>query len=153
MNPTIAVLDKQSGKVALSTHDSQNPARVEDAAVVFNGRIYSLPLDASGTEVIAKRLQQEDRLKASEALLAEAEGHFSFVIAEHERIIAGRDPVGIQPLYYGENGTVAALASNKKALWKLGIAEALSFPPGNVVSVSREGFKFKPVKTLVYSQP
>jgi asparagine synthase (glutamine-hydrolysing) len=150
---TIAVLDKQGGNVTLSPYDSQNPARLEDASVVFDGRIYSPTSSASGAEIIVKRLQQADHLKASEALLAEAEGHFSFVIAERERIIAGRDPVGIQPLYYGENGTVAALASNKKALWKLGIAEARSFPPGNVASVSSEGFKFKPVKTLVYLQP
>jgi asparagine synthase (glutamine-hydrolysing) len=75
------------------------------------------------------------------------------MIVEPERIIAGRDPVGVQPLYYGENGNVTAFASNRKALWKLGIDDVRSFPPGNVAIVSREGFKFKPVKTLAYAQP
>jgi asparagine synthase (glutamine-hydrolysing) len=104
-------------------------------------------------EIIAKKLQRLDHLKASETFLKEVEGDFSFMIAKPERIIAGRDPIGVQPLYYGENRTIAALASNRKALWKLGIEKAQSFPPGHLAVVSREGFKFKPIKTLVYSEP
>ena len=53
--------------------------------------------------------------------LEEAEGDFSLVIVEPERILALRDPVGVQPFYYGENGDFAALASNRTALWKLGL--------------------------------
>jgi asparagine synthase (glutamine-hydrolysing) len=153
MKATIAVLDKQGGNVTLSSHDRQQHARLGNATVLFDGRIYSPTLGASGTEILVKKLQQADHLKASEALLAEAEGCFSFIIAEAERIIAGRDPIGIQPLYYGENTRFVALASSRKALWKLGINEARSFPPGHLAFVSRNGFKFTPVKTLVYSEP
>jgi asparagine synthase (glutamine-hydrolysing) len=152
----MAMLDKRGGNATLSSHDRQARAhrvRLGDAAVLFDGRIYSPTLGASGTETIAKKLQQADHLKASETFLKEVEGDFSFMIAEPQRIIAGRDPIGVQPLYYGENRTVAALASNRQALWKLGIDEALSFPPGHLAFVSREGFKFKPVKTLVDSEP
>ena len=153
MKTTVTVLDKTGENATLSSYYKQRCARLADATVLFEGRIYSPSLGASGAEIIAKKLQQADRVKASEAFLKEVEGDFSFVIAEPERIIAGRDPVGVQPLYYGENRTVAALASNRKALWKLGIDEARSFPPGHVAVVSREGFKFRPVKTLVYAQP
>jgi asparagine synthase (glutamine-hydrolysing) len=153
---TMAMLDKRGGNATLSSHDRQARAhrvRLGDAAVLFDGRIYSPTLGASGTEIIAEKLQRLDHFKASETFLKEVEGDFSFMIAEPERIIAGRDPIGVQPLYYGENRTVAALASNRKALWKLGIEKPLSFPPGHLAFVSREGFKFKPVKTLVYSEP
>jgi asparagine synthase (glutamine-hydrolysing) len=152
MKAALAALDKRGGNVKLSSHDRQ-PLRLGDAAVLFDGRIYSPTLGALGTEIIAKKLQQADHLKVSETFLKEVEGDFSFIIAEPQRIIAGRAPIGVKPLYYGENRTVAALASNKKALWKLGIDEALSFPPGHLAFVSREGFKFKPIKTLVYSEP
>jgi asparagine synthase (glutamine-hydrolysing) len=152
LKTTIAVLDKKSDNVTLSSYDKQLCFRVGDATGLFDGRVYSPTLDASDTEIIAKKLQQTDRLKASEAFLKEVEGDFSFMIAEPERIIAGRDPIGVQPLYYGENRTTAALASNRKALWKLGIDDARSFPPGNLAFVNREGFKFKPVRTLVYSE-
>ncbi len=153
MKAALAVLDKRGGNVTLSSHDRQHHIRLGDAAVLFDGRIYSPTLGASGTEIIAKKLQHADHLKASETFLKEVEGDFSFIIAEPQRIIAGRDPMGVQPLYYGENKTVAALASNRKALWKLEIEKMHSFPPGHLAFVSREGFKFKPIKTLVYSEP
>jgi len=153
MKTTIAVLDKRDNNVTLSSYDEQRCARLGDATVLFDGRIYSPTLGASVTEFVAKKLQQADRGRASEAFLKEVEGDFSFIIAEPDRIIAGRDPVGVQPLYYGENRTLAALASNRKALWNLGIEKTRSFPPGHLAFVSREGFKFKPVKTLTYSQP
>jgi asparagine synthase (glutamine-hydrolysing) len=133
-------------------YDRQQYLRLEDATLVFDGKIYS-PTRTSIAEAFAEKLQQADRGRASEALFDEVEGDFSFMIAEPERIIAGRDPTGVQPLYYGENRTFAALASNRKALWKLGIEKTQSFPPGHLAFVSREGFKFKPIKTLVYSEP
>jgi asparagine synthase (glutamine-hydrolysing) len=146
------VLDKQSGNVTLSSYDKQPLVRLGGVAVLFDGQVYS-PKGALGAEIIAEKLEQADGVKASEAFLAKVNGDFAFILSEPKRIIAGRDPVGVKPLYYGENGTVAALASNRKALWKLGIDEARSFPPGHVGLVSPEGFKFKPVKTLVYPQP
>lgn len=145
------VLDKQSGKVTLSPQDRL--VSLEDAKVLFEGTIYPSTLNASGAEVMAEKLQQGDYLKVSETFLREVEGDFAFVISEPERIIAGRDPVGVQPLYYGENRTEVALAANRKALWKRGIEEARSFPPGHLALISRDGFKFKPVKTLVYTEP
>ena len=131
--------------------DEPRSARLENATLVFEGRVYS-PIQKTSAEIVAKKLKQ-NRDKAIEALFDEVEGDFAFIIAEPERIIAGRDPIGVQPLYYGENRNVAALAPNRKALWKLGIEETRSFPPGHLAFVSREGFKFKPVKTLVYSKP
>jgi len=153
MKATIAVLDKKGGNANLSSYDKQHCVRLGNATVLFTGRIYSPIPAASGAEILAKKLEQADRIKASEAFLKEVEGDFTFMIVEPERIIAGRDPLGVQPLYYGENGNVTAFASNRKALWKLGIDDVRSFPPGNVAIVSREGFKFKPVKTLAYAQP
>jgi asparagine synthase (glutamine-hydrolysing) len=146
-----AVLDKQNGNTTLSPQDKLTS--LEDATVLFYGAVYPPTQSASGAEIMAEKLQRADHLKASEAFLREVEGDFAFAIAEAERVIAGRDPVGVQPLYYGENKTVAALASNRKALWKLGIDEVKSFPPGHVALVSRDGFKFKQVKTLAYSEP
>jgi asparagine synthase (glutamine-hydrolysing) len=51
---------------------------------------------------------------------------------------------GTAPLYYGENPTHCAVASERKALWKLEIKEVRSFPPGNSAIMSRKGFTFKP---------
>lgn len=127
-------------------------AKSENATLVFTGRVYSPTQKTSIAEVTAKKLKQ-NRGKAIEELFSEVEGDYAFILAEPDAITAGRDPVGVQPLYYGENKNIAALAANRKALWKLGIEKLQSFPPGHVAVVSREGFKFKPVKTLVYAKP
>jgi asparagine synthase (glutamine-hydrolysing) len=133
-------------------HDESQSARLENATLVFEGRIYSPIQKTSATEIVTKKLKRNQG-RAIEELFGEVEGDFAFIIAEPERIIAGRDPIGVQPLYYGENRSFAALAANRKALWKLGIEKPQSFPPGHLAFVSREGFRFKPVKTLVYSKP
>lgn len=133
-------------------HGETQSARLESAALVFTGRIYSPTRKASAAKFVANKLKQ-DHHKAAETLLDEVEGDYAFIVAEPEAIIAGRDPIGVQPLYYGENRNVAALAANRKALWKLGVEKVQSFPPGHLAFVSREGFKFKPVKTLEYSKP
>jgi asparagine synthase (glutamine-hydrolysing) len=153
MKTTSVMLNKKDGNAKLISYDKQHCVRLGDTEVLFEGRIYPPSLNASGAEIIAEKLEQEDRVKASKALLREVDGDFVFIIAEPERIIAGRDTIGVQPLYYGENGNVAALASNRKTLWKLKIDDVRSFPPGHVALVSQEGFKFKPVKTLEYPQP
>jgi len=128
--------------------DETQSARLENATLVFTGRIYS-PTQTPIADSIAKKLEH-NRDNAVEALFDEVEGDFAFILAEPEIITAGRDPIGVQPLYYGENRSIAALAANRKALWKLGIEKTQSFPPGHVAIVSREGFKFKPVKTFSY---
>ena len=153
MKASVAVFTKKGGNATLCSYDEQNLMLFRDATVLFQGSVYSPTPGASGAEIIAKKLEQTNRVKLSEAFLKEVEGDFSFIIEEPERIIAGRAPMGVQPLYYGENRTIAALASNRKALWKLEIDKVQSFPPGHVALVGREGFSFKPVKTLASAKP
>ena len=126
--------------------------RKGEATLVFGGKVYSTTQEHV-IEAFLKEKLQPDCIMYAEAFLDEREGDYTLVIVEAQKIVAARDPIGVMPLYFGENESVAALASNRKALWKLGIAEPKSFPPGNIAEVSREGFKFKPVKTLAYQEP
>jgi asparagine synthase (glutamine-hydrolysing) len=124
----------------------------EDSVILFEGRLYS----SARKFLPATRLDQRQQPTHEETmteLVKKAEGDFSLIIAEPERILAARDPIGVQPLYYGENADLAALASNRTALWNLGISETYSFPPGNLAVVNHKGFGFKPVRTLVSSKP
>ena len=88
-----------------------------------------------------------------QTLIEKAEGDYSFFMLKEGWIVAARDPIGVQPLYYGENKDIAAFASNRKALWQLGIEKPMSFPPGNLGFVNKEGFRFKPVKGFTYAEP
>lgn len=59
------------------------------------------------------------------------DGVFSFVVVDGEDFIAGRDPVGVKPLYYGldKKGTMW-FASEMKALQE-NCEEFSAFPPGH----------------------
>jgi asparagine synthase (glutamine-hydrolysing) len=131
------------------THDKPQPIKVDDATLVFDGRIYPTT-KVSDVEIAAKKLQNHK--EAIKNLIEEFEGCFAFAVADSEKIIAGRDVMGVHPFYYGENTDFAALASERKALWRIGIKTVNSFPPGNMAFVDRNGFKFKPIKTLAHSK-
>jgi asparagine synthase (glutamine-hydrolysing) len=141
------------GSASNSSEQSESQMfETSDATVSFEGRIYFPDPNGSATDFLAAKIQG-DYEKAVEAFLKNAEGDFSVLIAQAERLLAARDPVGVQPLYFGENEAIAALATNRKALWELGMPEPKSFPPGHLGTVTKEGFKFKPVQTLPFSEP
>ena len=129
--------------------DTSQPIKLEDATLTFEGRIY--PAKVSDAEAVAKKLAK-NRKEAIKNLIEESEGCFAFVVAEAGKIIAGRDVMGVHPFYYGESTDFVALASERKALWRIGIKTVNSFPPGNMAFVDGNGFKFKPIKTLAYSE-
>ncbi len=123
-----------------------------DAVSVFAGNLYSRQL--SNTQFTRRKWQSSMLGEAVlEDFLRESEGDFSVIVAEPSRILGVRDPLGVQPLYFGESKDFAALADNMTTLWKLGIHESCSFPPGNLAALTTEGFKFKSVKTLSRPKP
>jgi asparagine synthase (glutamine-hydrolysing) len=133
-----------------STNDYQH-LQLDDAALLFEGRVYSSIPENVVTQQVAKApLQCEATLQT---MMEQADGDYAFLMVKNGWVAAGRDPIGVQPLYYGENKDIAAFATIKKALWKLEIENPQSFPPGNLAFVSKEGFKFKPIKTLTYTKP
>jgi asparagine synthase (glutamine-hydrolysing) len=132
--------------------DEPQVMRLENSTAIFEGTTYQPFQGNSALETIALKLQSNCQ-GVAEGFVRDVEGDFSLIIAEGEEIVAARDPIGVQPLYYGENEALAALASNRKTLWKLGIAEPRSFPPGHMAIITAQGFKFKPVETLAYQKP
>jgi len=89
--------------------------QLDDSALVFEGRIYSPPPKATVLEHVAKEPLHCEALL--QTLIADADGDYSFLLVKDGRIGAGRDPVGVQPLYFGENQNLAAVATNRSALW------------------------------------
>ena len=125
--------------------------QLDDAALLLEGRVYSpIPKTAFMDQIAKAPLHCEATLQT---LIEQADGDYAILMLKDSWITTGRDPIGVQPLYFGENRDIAAYATNRKALWKLGIETPLSFPPGNLAFVNKEGFKFKPVKTLTYTEP
>ena len=125
--------------------------QLDAASLMFEGRVYAPTPKTSALEQLNKDPSHCEAIL--QTLIQKADGDYAFFMVKNDGLAAGRDPVGVQPLYFGENREIAAFASNRKALWTLGIEEPKSFPPGNLAFVNRSGFQFKPVKTLTFSPP
>jgi asparagine synthase (glutamine-hydrolysing) len=74
--------------------------------------------------------------------IAELDGVYALVIRDEITGIIHlvRDKMGVRQLYYGENNRFVAFASERKALWKIGIKEANKrVLPGYIVSIYPDG--------------
>ncbi len=125
--------------------------QLTDASLVLQGKVYSAIPKTAVLQQLAKEPEHCEAIL--QTLIDKADGDYAFLMLGEGWLAAGRDPVGVQPLYWGENPDFAAVATNRKALWILGIENPASFPPGNLAFINRDGFQFKPVKTLSFTEP
>jgi asparagine synthase (glutamine-hydrolysing) len=66
-------------------------------------------------------------------------GGFSMLAISGGRLVAGRDILGLKPLYYGRDWSGAvAFASLKAGLSRIGIRDPRAVPPGHLVAVSNK---------------
>ena len=128
------------------SRDHPQPVQGEGFTLVFEGRWFPPPA-APEVEEIAKKLRL-DPLKNAKHVIDEFDGSYAFAVALPHKVIAGRDTLGVCPLYYGENETTCGVASERKALWAVGISNVRSFPPGNLAVVNARGFSFDPIKPV-----
>ncbi len=126
--------------------DHPQPVLGDGFALVFEGRLLTSP-NLSEVDQVLKRFK-DNFWKNAEDILTKLDGSYVFAVAQSNKAIVGRDSLGAKPLYYGENETVCAVASERKALWTLGIKNVKSFPPGNLATVNAHGFVFHPIKTV-----
>jgi len=131
----------------ISLRENHQPVLLEkNAALIFEGRLFP-PSRTSDIHELARCLKPNPQ-KGAKNIITKFQGSYTFAIASREKILAGRDSFGTNPLFYGENEAFCALASERKALWKLGITSSKSFPPGNLAVISAKGFDFNPVVTV-----
>jgi asparagine synthase (glutamine-hydrolysing) len=146
---TSTVLGCISSRAIVSSN--YDKLQLADAGLMFEGKIYA-PLSKEALSAQVSKAPQHCET-ALQALIEQADGDYAFWMIKEGSIAVGRDPIGVQPLYYGENREIVAYATNRKALWLLGIEAPVSFPPGTLGYADKDGFKFKPIKTLTYTQP
>jgi len=128
--------------------DIPQPIERDDFKIIFEGRVFSpLMRKEDITDLMSQFNNIEDIAKI---IINNVNGSFSFIILKGKRLLVGRDPIGGVPLYFGSNERFYALASERKALWLLGIKNnhIKSFPPGNLAEIDRNGVKFQPIKIL-----
>ncbi len=125
--------------------DGPQPITQHGYSMILDGRLWDR-LSPSDLEDAAEEASSEP-LKGLRRLIERRDGSFAAAILEEDRILIGRDPVGLVPLYYGEGAGLIAAASTKKMLWRIGL-EGRPVPPGHIAELSREGVKLIEVKKL-----
>jgi asparagine synthase (glutamine-hydrolysing) len=128
--------------------DKAQPIQKDGSALAFDGRIFPAP--AKGQIQFAWEKLKGDKDIASH-FIRSVEGDYAFAVVRDDTIVVGRDAMGACPLYFGESENLCAVASERKALWTIGILKPHSFPPGTVAILDETGFQFTTAKTL--SQP
>ena len=130
--------------------DQPQPVRTKDFIVVFEGRLFPFPkvlTEMPETTEIIQKLASNPVKNASQ-IVESLEGSYAFAVLTSNSIIVGRDLFGTEPLYYGENEVICAVASERKALWKIQLHDVKPFPSGHLALMNKGGFTFKQVKAL-----
>ncbi len=87
-----------------------------------------------------KRLVKCTTREAVSGLMSEP-GEFAALWGSGSRMFAFRDPNGFKPLYYAERRQLSAFASERKALWAMGLRDIKRTPPGHLLSFSKRGIR------------
>src|SRR6478609_3249216 len=101
----------------------------------------------SDSEVIVHLLEEysnnnNDLLHAIKKTVSQLDGVYAIVIKDEETgsIALDRDIMGVRQIYYGENDNLIAFASERKALWKVGLKEPTQrVMPGQAVVILPNG--------------
>ena len=62
-------------------------------------------------------------------VVEQLDGDYAFAAYDGKDLVAVRDPIGVKPLYYGDENGLFGFASERKALWNVGINKTHSLPP------------------------
>jgi hypothetical protein len=115
----LALLSKQSQETSAvagyATTQSRTASayeflQLDDAALFFEGKVYQPIPKAAVTEEVAKNPQHCEALL--QTLIEQADGDYQFMLLKDGWIAAARDPVGVQPLYYGETRYILVAMNN-----------------------------------------
>ena len=102
-------------------------------ATVLEGAFYETPRAARFAH--DRLTRGPSPVIAARSLLKEP-GAFACVYQKQGRMYAFRDLNGLKPLYYARSRNVTAFASERKALWKIGLKDAQRAIPGCLYSIS-----------------
>jgi asparagine synthase (glutamine-hydrolysing) len=131
----------------LFPRDIRQPLKVGRKIVAFDGTI--CPVRAKPyLNALMKSALQKKNSEAIADFVRTRRGAYVIASLQGEKMILARDPVGQKPLYLGENERLVAAASERKALWRVGLDRVESFPPGYVMSLTRKRRRLQHSRTI-----
>ena len=71
------------------------------------------------------------------------DGDYALAVSSADQMVVARDTLGTKPLYFSEANELLAFASNRKALWQLGMDNVMPIRAGTLAIFNREGVQLK----------
>jgi len=84
--------------------------------------------------------------------LKDLDGNYALVASSTDQIVVMRDLLGTKPLYIAKNGKFSAFASNKKALWRIGLSNVMPLRASMLAVLDRKGIRIKKAFLLSKSE-
>ena len=81
-------------------------------------------------------LKYNNSINAIKKMMLQLDGDYSFVLWDDNRLILVRDSVGLKPIYYGFTDNTFVFASERKALWHIGINDTKTLTPGHILVIN-----------------
>jgi len=135
------------GLMRIFPKDIPQPVKAREYVIAFDGRIY--PSTSPDVEQAQRRIGEGDPLQGLRNLIETGDGAYAIAMLRNSEVFLARDPIGLKPLYYGESEEFVAAASERKALWDIGIREVTTFPLGHIARATASGFSFDKIQSLV----
>lgn len=140
-NRSIALVNENDSAIAIgyASRDNlkDNFLQTPHGVIALDGSFYGLadPVKFASTHL------QKKKLRSSVTNLMSEPGGFAVLFSQGKQLFALRDANGLKPLYYAANRKLAAFASERKALWKIGLPQTSRVVPGVRYTVTRHGTK------------
>ena len=137
----------ENNKIYDNLEYNKQPIILNNLVLVFNGEIYNFnkleeflkendenySKSKSDSQLLANLINyyynsnDENLLESVKSVINELDADYSFAVYDkkHNNLAISRDPIGVKPLFYGVDAEkdLKVFASEKKALWKAGIAD------------------------------
>lgn len=143
------------GHNLLSIYDLNNrisklqPVTNDNLVLLFNGEIYNFKTitnllskvgvekeilsDAEALLYLIDFYNKGDLVKAIQNTIRLLDGDYAFAVFDGESLALVRDPLGIKPLFYGENDKLKGFASSKQSLKEVGITDINTLKPEHIL--------------------
>jgi len=152
------IIRQALGQVSFATRE-QDPARPGfndncNLSVLLEGNLYNSenlrsslalkqkPTSRSTAEIVADLLAERYQGNLVEVLKQVSpmlDGEFCLAASDGKQVVLMRDFAGLRPAFYAENSKLFTFASNKKALWEIGLDNVRPLRAGMIVSFGNDG--------------
>jgi asparagine synthase (glutamine-hydrolysing) len=126
------------GFTQILPEDKPQPLQAEAGWLCLDGRVVADGMLA-GAEKAAQLLAPKLTPAEFPRIHLDVDGAYALCWCADSSLFVTRDELGLKPLFIGNCGDLLAVASDRKALWAVGINETKSFPPGGCLKASEGG--------------